>query len=52
MQDPGRGFYTYRVTLTIKPVPGVPGFGTAIARLLGVLKRAGHDVTVEIIQQD
>jgi hypothetical protein len=40
--------FQYRIVIHIGPVENVPVFGGAVARIIGVLKRAGHDVEVHI----
>lgn len=52
MAQPQRRQYTYRITLIIGPAPHVPRFGPSLAKLIGYLKRAGHDITVEIQHLD
>lgn len=43
-----RPTWVYVVTLRIGPTDRVQPFGRAIAKVVGVLTRAGHDVKVTI----
>lgn len=40
--------FAYVITIRVRPTDQLQPFGTAIARVIGVLKRAGHDVTVRV----
>lgn len=40
--------WVYVITIRVGPTDRVQPFGRAIARVVGVLVRAGHDVTVRI----
>jgi hypothetical protein len=47
---PRKGF-VYRIVIRVGPVQNVPVFGRSLARIVGVLKRAGHDVEVRVIEE-
>lgn len=47
----GRPDFVYVITIRVRPTDPLQPFGVAIARVVGVLKRAGHDVTVRVERQ-